>query len=156
MRRYPLSALVEASGLSEAALGRAVGLSGTTLVQAREVGLVESAADRYAVRAGIPTLLVWPDFGQVECAAEDCTILFAPHRKGHKYCSARCRNRVSHRIQYATNPARRAMQQAGARRYYQEAGEYVRRQSAANYAANREARMARMRVRYQERKTEAA
>jgi hypothetical protein len=60
-RRYPLEALVEASGLTEAALGRAVGLSGSTLVKARRDGLVLDAAERYAHRAQLHVFEVWPE-----------------------------------------------------------------------------------------------
>lgn len=59
-RRYPLSALLEATGMSEHQLGQHVGLSGSSIKKARELGLVESAADKYACRAGLHPFEVWP------------------------------------------------------------------------------------------------
>ena len=150
-RRYPLASLCEATGLTEAALGRLVGLSGSSLQRAREWGLVESAADRYACRAGVHPILVWSDFGLVECAAEDCAELFAQARAGHRFCSARCRSRVNGRELYRSSSSRREAQVAKAARYYEEAGEYKRRQAAARYEANREVRQAQMRAAYRRR-----
>lgn len=66
--RYPLAALVAASGLTEAQLARRVGLSGSTLKMARERGLVERSADRYAVRAGLHPFEVWPEMADEHLA----------------------------------------------------------------------------------------
>jgi hypothetical protein len=81
--RYPLQALVAASGLTEAELGRRVGLSGSTLKHVREHGLAERSADRYAVRAGMVPSAVWPELLEQaiadvtrECASSDCTNTF--------------------------------------------------------------------------------
>jgi len=93
-RRYPLQALVDASGLGEDALRRRVGLSGTMLQRAREMGLTDKAADRYAVRVGLHPFEVWPEMvdhgiedAAVECAERSCSERFIPTRKGHRFCS---------------------------------------------------------------------
>lgn len=65
-RYYPLEALVAASGLSEAAMARRCGLSGTTLKNARANGLRDDAADRHAVRLGFHPSEVWSDWFATE------------------------------------------------------------------------------------------
>lgn len=108
-KRYPLAALVEASGMSEAELGRRVGLSGSSLTKARRDGLIESAADRYACRAGLVPWLVWSDWLEdafVECAAEDCCERFVPRDKANIWCSRRCYQRVKMRRYRATEAGR--------------------------------------------------
>lgn len=95
-RRYPLDALVAASGLTEAALGRKVGLSGSTLKLARTEGLAERSADLFACRAGLTPWLVWPDWLEdleVECAERSCTNRFVPSKSSHRFCSRTCGNR---------------------------------------------------------------
>ena len=129
-KRYSLSALVEAAGMSEAELGRRVGLSGSSLTKARRDGLIESAADRYACRAGLVPWLVWSDWLEdawVECAAEDCADRFVPARKGHRYCSSRCRRRTNERAAWALNLPFVERKREYRRRYYAENGDYERR-----------------------------
>lgn len=104
-RRFSLQALVSASGLTEAALGRKVGLSGSTLKSARSRGLTESAADRYACRAGLMPWEVWPEWlpeARVQCAASDCAELFLPRDSRHLYHSPTCRQREKMRRYRAT------------------------------------------------------
>jgi hypothetical protein len=138
-RRYPLEALVEASGLTEAALGRAVGLSGSTLGKARRHGLREDAADRYAVRAGLHPLEVWTDFGQVPCA--ECDGLFAPTRKGHRFCSRLCadrlRSRERYRRNYASSPEFRAAEVERAKRFALDNARARRITRARHYQENK-------------------
>jgi lambda repressor-like predicted transcriptional regulator len=136
VRRYPLDALVRASGLTEAALARKVGLSGTTLKQARERGLKESAADRYAVRCGLHPLEVWPELAEAAeavCAADDCDVRFVPSRKGHRYCSSLCANRRRSREwkrkRYAEDPEYAQARRDEAARYRAEARAYVNAQA---------------------------
>lgn len=151
MRRYPLQELVEASGLSEAEFGRRVGLSGSSLTKARRDGLIESAADRYACRAGLVPWLVWSDWLEdlkKECAAEDCSAQFIPARTGHAYCSKRCRERVGSKRRYHTDPAARARAIASAAGYYDEAGDYRRTQMRRRHWENRDAELDRMRAYY--------
>lgn len=132
MKRYSLDLLVEASGLTEAALGRRVGLSGSSLTKARKMGLIESAADRYACRCGLLPWLVWSDWledAQVECAERSCTVRFVPTRKGHLFCSKRCcvrKQMQEFRARRAEDEAYLAMRRAEARAYYEECGDYVR------------------------------
>lgn len=140
--RYPLADLVRASGLSEAALARKVRLAGSTLKLARERGLTEAAADRYAVRAGLHPLEVWPemvDEAYRPCAAVGCERRFIPTRKGHVYCSRNCRDRVSERLRYHRDPAHAARKRAARRRYYQEVGQYERARERRKYEAKKRA-----------------
>ena len=135
MRRYSLEALVTASGLTPAALGRKVGLSGSTLQNARARGFSLDAADRYAVRAGLHPLEVWDDFGLVPCPV--CEGLFAPTRKGHVYCSPRCRQRVAARKRWE-DPAYRAKRAEYMAGYRREAARVLAAQKRAWREANRE------------------
>lgn len=140
--RYPLAALVAASGLTESALARRVGLSGSTLKAARERGLVERAADRYAVRAGLHPAQVWDywiDGAAVTCP--ECGRRFVPLRKSHRYCTRdcyqRCYKREKYRARYATDSAFRSRQLEKSRRYRHEAAPAVRAKQRAYYEANR-------------------
>lgn len=125
MRRYPLAALVEASRVSESALARMVGLSGSTLKRAREMGLTESAADRYALRAGLHPHLIWPEMAAHQladlpvCASTDCDETFVPRdaKSQQVYCSARCRNREKIR-RYRATPKGAAKARRYRRTYY--------------------------------------
>ena len=129
MKRYALASLVEAAGMSEAELGRRVGLSGSSLTKARRDGLIESAADRYACRAGLVPWLVWSDWLEdlsVECAERSCSERFVPARPSHEWCSPRC---------YQRN-----YQRERARRLYEQDAEYreaEKAKSKAYRAANR-------------------
>lgn len=151
MRRYPLSALVEASGLSETALARQVGLSGSTLKQARSRGLVEAAADRYAVRIGFHPTMVWSDWGQIPCGNERCEQSFVPTRRRHFYCSTSCQRRVADRRSKAKvrqDPDRREAERRKLNAYradprVREIGNRMRR---LRYYANRERELERQRI----------
>ncbi len=161
MRRYPLDALVEASGLSEAALGRRVGLSGSTLKQARAVGLTEVGADRYAVRAGLHPWTVWPDM-------EHDAIAAAAEADEQRRERVRQIARDSARKRYWEDPEIRQKRLENARRYRTENRSYVldeqrrrrqrdlerRRQADRDYyRRNREQILAKLRER---RRSEAA
>lgn len=137
MRRYPLAALVEASGLTEAEFGRRVGLSGTTLVKARSDGFVESAADRYACRAGFHPSQVWPDFAHDECALEDCRELFRPRRAGHVYHDQKCARKAWAR----SEKGKRSLAAAKAR-WLETAWEYDRARERARKRRIRDERRA--------------
>lgn len=131
MKRYPLDALVEATGLSEAALGRRVGLSGSTLKQARLVGFTESAADRYACRAGFHPYEVWPDWlDDTESVCEDCGTQFVPSRRGVRFCSKACNQRAYKRRRYWEDPAVRAAANARAAAWRAQNRELARKTSA--------------------------
>lgn len=60
-RRYPLEPLAEATGESCQALGRLLGLSGSSWTVVRDQGAGEKAAERYAVRLGVHPYTVWPE-----------------------------------------------------------------------------------------------
>ena len=95
-RYYSLESLVTASGLSEAALARAVGLSGTGLKQARVRGLSDRSADRYAVLLGFHPAEVWADWWDVPvipCGNDRCVEPVT----GRMFCSPRCRWAVRQR-----------------------------------------------------------
>ena len=140
-RRYPLADLVAASGLTEAALGRAVGLSGTTLKSAREIGFIERAADKYAARAGLPASSVWMDWGDdalPTCAADGCEQTFFPYTKQALYCSATCRQREKMR-RYRSTPHGKANNQKWRKAWYAECREYDIAQTTARRARKRAA-----------------
>lgn len=135
--RFSLQALVDASGLTEAALARQVGLSGTTLKKVREVGLSESAADRSAVRVGFHPGEVWSEWGtavasEVELArlegrtvrrCVECSADFPALRRDQRFCSKRCRGLHSSREWKRRHPE---MNRASRRAYYAEHGDYER------------------------------
>jgi len=125
VRRYPFAALMDATGLTEAALGRRVGLSGTSLVKARELGLVEQAADRCAVRCGLVPWVVWPDWFadfEVECADRSCEATFVPTRQNHIYCTQKCARRA-----WARSDKGKASLAAAKARWLETAWEYDRK-----------------------------
>lgn len=116
-RRYDLASLLEATGLSEAALGRLVGLSGSTLKNARERGLTMEAADRYAVRAGLHPFEVW--------------VSMPGDRKRDQWNAAG-------RRRWASDPAHRAARAEYMRRYRAEAARSINVQKRRWADANRE------------------
>lgn len=137
-RRYPLDALLEATGLTESGLTRRAGISGTTLKNAREVGFTPDAADRYACRCGLTPLEVWHDWGLAECASDDCSVMFAPVMT-QRFCSARCRTREKMRRYRQTAHGAEASLRARRRsREDERVREYERRQSQARYHADAE------------------
>lgn len=133
-RRYPLEDLLEATGLSESGLTRRAGISGSTLVRARERGFTADAADRYAVRCGLSPMEVWHDYGLVECPG--CGVLFAPRDRNHRYHSPNCSSAHRRRIRYQTDPSYAEGRKRAARELYEECGEYVRRRNR-DYKARR-------------------
>lgn len=152
MKRYPLAALVEASGMSENALGEAVGLTGSNLGNARRFGLIEEAADRCACRLGLVPWLVWSDWlddaGKL-CA--ECGERFYPKRSDAKFCTPRCGNRQRQRAywvqRYASDPEFAEKERARRRRYYIECHAYElassrRRQALRPSKPNSEAKKA--------------
>lgn len=157
-RRYPIEALAEAMGLRVDDAMRALGMTTNERRRALAHGLVERAADRLACRAGFAPPLVWSDWHDAvmaTCAAEDCTERFVPTRKGHAFCSKRCRERIRMRTAYQTNPEVRERRKAGAATYYEEAGDYVRSRMRRRHHQNRETELERMRQRYQRTKAAA-
>jgi hypothetical protein len=149
-RRYPLSKLLDACDCTEAELVRRLSLKGvhfdgTTLKRAREQGLVERAADRYAARLGWVVWHVWPEWlddiiadESKACADTSCGEPFVPNRGNQIYCSAKCARRVT-----ARNYARRKWASDP------EWAEKKRVQSRARKAASRRARLIKQRAYYQ-------
>jgi len=56
---WPLQPLLDANGLTRAALARRLGVSGSTVMAAGERGLTDFQADEWAIRLGIHPLMVW-------------------------------------------------------------------------------------------------
>jgi hypothetical protein len=142
VKRYPLAALIEASGLSEAALGRLVGMSGTTLTTARRIGLIEAAADRYAIRAGLHPFLVWQDWLEdltVPCA--ECERPFIPRTRRHRFCMTACKNRQQnrnwYRMRYSTDPQFAEAERVRRAAAYVECAEYEKARERRRRAAKR-------------------
>lgn len=122
-RRYSLEGLVTASGLSEAALARSVGLSGNTLKAVRRRGFSEDQADRYAVRAGLHPSMVWSDwFDGAAVVCPECEARFVP-RPNQRWCSRKCRNLASSREWKRRNAEKNRQAR---RAYYAENGDYER------------------------------
>ena len=146
--RYPLDALVSASGLSEAALARKVGLSGSSLKAARERGLVEAAADKYACRAGLAPWVVWTDWLadlEVECEEQTCSVRFVPLRRSHRFCSPRCYQRNYQRQRarelYANDEEYREAQKAKARAYRASNKRQIAIKNRLNHERNHDRRL---------------
>lgn len=156
-KRYPLQPLIDILGMSEAAMARRVGLSGSSLVKARTLGFTEAAADRYAVRAGFVPWMVWPEWlddaiadVSVVCAAEDCDVTFIPSRKGHRCCSDRCSKLHHKRTRYRDDPEFAESVRQRRRAHYEECVEYERAASRLNHQRNRDRRLEGMRAYYRE------
>lgn len=154
-KRYPFAALVEACCMSEAATARMVGLSGTTLGNARRYGLTETAADRYACRAGLVPWLVWTDWlddCEIECVNPECDARFVPLRKTHRYCTRDCYQREykreKYRRLYQSDPEFRDAQLAKSRRYREATRDAAKVKKAAYYQRNRDRILARKAERY--------
>jgi hypothetical protein len=153
MKRYPLAGLVDAVGLSEAATARMVGLSGSTLKQAREHGFQEKAADRYAVRAGLVPWLIWSDWlDDCEIPCPECETRFVPSRKSHRFCTRGCYQRRYkrdlYRERYASDPEFRAAQREKSATYRESTRAAAKIKNAAYYRANRERILAAKTARY--------
>jgi hypothetical protein len=146
VKRYPLAALLEATGLTEYQLTsrlRAKGISfdGTTLKRAREKGLVETAADRYACAVGFVPWLVWPQMRDdiiADCSVpcEECGDPFVPKMKGHRFCAQRCASRNWKRRRYQADPEFRARENARTNEYHAAARRAARLYAAAYRKAN--------------------
>lgn len=170
VKRYALQSLIDAVGLSEAETARRIGLSGSTLKRAREVGFTETAADRYACRAGFVPWMVWPEWiddvvadVSVECADEKCAVMFVPTNARQRFCSQRCASRNRKRRQYQTDAefrekerARQATYKAATRRaanlyaaaYRRANADMLAEKRRRERAANRDAINARRRALY--------
>lgn len=109
--------------MSEAALARQVGLSGTSLTKARDWGLVEDAADRYACRLNLIPHMVWGDWQddhKIPCP--ECGTRFVPV-PNQRRCSRRCRTNASSREWKRRNAERN---RTARRAYYELHGDYER------------------------------
>lgn len=129
--RYSLQPLADAMGESMASLGRLLGVSGSTWQEYRDQGVTERVADRLAVKAGLPTLAVWPEMtaeAEQVCEANDCEIRFIAPRLGQRFCSPRCRHRVRMR-RYRAKPEVAAAAREASRRFYWDTAVYQRKRA---------------------------
>jgi hypothetical protein len=177
-RRYPLSKLLDACDCTEAELVRRLAIKGvhfdgTTLKRAREQGLVERAADRYAARLGWVVWHVWPEWldhiiedESIPCA--ECETPFVPKTAQMKYCSRPCgsrkRARESGRKRYAESEEVRARRKLNAKRTSPKgrarallpSRQWEHRKDREYYARNRDQILAARRARYRRQKDAAA
>lgn len=146
MTRFPLEALVEATGLSESALARRVRWSGTTLKAVREGGLSWVQADTCAVRCGLMPWDVWDGWlgdGRAWCQAGGCEEAFVPRDGRQRFCSSTCRHRERARRYRATERGRQVAREVQ-RRYREdpkvrEYERHTRREARAAAGARRSA-----------------
>lgn len=151
MRRYPLQPLLELTGWTMNRVTQIAPCNGGEYRLRLADGVTERTAERIAVAAGYHALEVWPEMieeAYSACAAADCERRFIPTRKGHSYCSDRCRERVRMRLKYQTDEAHRAMKRAARTDFYNEVGHYERARERRKYHANAEAARARSRAYY--------
>jgi hypothetical protein len=160
-RRYPIEPLLDMlahRGLSQHAAAELVGMSGSSLVAAREKGLLVKAADRCAMRAGFHPAEVWPswvadaleDHGR-ECA--ECCSRFVPAQGNHRFCRAVCRERwwgrESKRRAWARmEAAKKERRLEQMRQYRRSCAAALSTKRRARYAATAEAERAAERARY--------
>lgn len=149
MKRYPLQALADALGVPLPSLGSRLGVSGSTWQEYRDRGVSERVADRLAAQAGLPVLSVWPEMIDDAIAASsltcpECETTFIPSHPNQRYCSPRCRKKVSLR-NWRRSPAGREWERNARRRRYAETGDYDRAYARARHHANREQELERNR-----------
>lgn len=131
MTRYPLQPLLDAAGVTLNGLRQLVPMNGSTYRNAREHGLTEQQADRYACALGLVPWSVWPEWLHdvwQECAHPDCSERFLPHPKGNhrRFCSHRCRRRYNERRARELSLPSAENKREYRRRYYAENGDYER------------------------------
>lgn len=150
-RRYPLEPLAAAIGEPFNALGRLLGLSGSSWTVVRDRGVTERTAERYAVKLGIHPYVVWPEMvaeAEVECAWVECSVRFVPTRANHRCCSKACAKKI-----WARTPAGKASLKAAHKRWKESVPAYaarVDREYRARWREeNRERERARNRAYYQ-------
>jgi len=110
----------------------------------------DNKAEQAAVALGFDPYVVWEGWADAQFAAcsvacEGCDERFIPTRKGHRFCSANCRSRTAMRRRYHEDPQVRARKIAAARRYYEEAGDYVRAYGRRWHQQNRDKTIERLR-----------
>lgn len=103
---FPLEPLLALTGGNLNELARRSGVDRGQLTRDKREGLSLVRADRIAVALGQTPANLWPlewaavedsDDGLTECADEKCSVRFLPRRKGHRYCSKVCADRVASR-----------------------------------------------------------
>ena len=159
--RYPVEPLAELMRMAPGTALSRMGVSGSTAKQYRTEGVSWRVADRLAHCAGYHPAEVWPEWTddqieatKSECAAEDCAERFLPSNARQRFCSSRCRSRVSARRR-SRDPEVRARRAEVRRRLYEESAEYEKRREAARYWADPERWRAARRDRYRRQKEAA-
>lgn len=153
-RRYPLAPLLDALGCDETTVKARLGLDHRQVARYVAQGLTERRADELASKGGAHPAAIWFDFGMAEesvpCA--ECSELFVPTRKGHRYCSTRCGDRAYNREwkrrRYQSDAAHREAKKASNAAYKATAGRVIRMKDRAYHAAQRDRRNAARRERY--------
>lgn len=155
--RYPLQPLLDAAAISMSELRDQFPMSGHTYRNARDVGLTEQQADRYACGVGLVAANVWPemiDHGieDVSKRCEECDLSFVPTRSSQRYCTQKCGNRrrarERARNRYQTDPVWREARKTEVRVYREENARAVRIQQASWRDQNRERHRAKQRAYY--------
>lgn len=141
-RRYPIEpllAILEARGLTTNH-HRILGVSSQGYRVILRSGVTEAAADRAATALGLHPAELWPDWlSELEPSSrcEECRQPFVPNVHNQRFCSRKCRIRVKarnhQRRRYQRDPAWAEKQREKSRRYYEEAGDYVRARQRRSY-----------------------
>lgn len=144
-RRYPVQPLLDATGLTLNGFIRRhmPSVNGQAYRKARNEGLSMDQAERWALTAGWHPFEVWPNMADHQLEdqqqpCEECGEPFLPTRKGHRFCSSRCRTRVHKRRQWATSETHREKRRAYLRQYRQDAARVIARQKREWVEANRD------------------
>lgn len=136
-RRYPLEPFLRLTGWSMQRIRSIAPCGGEEYRTRLERGVTELIADRLACAAGHDPYVVWPEMldhqiVDVSAACQECEKQFVPTRKGHRFCSDRCRERLRMRAKYQ-DPNFAAAKRAARARYYAEAGSYERARERRKY-----------------------
>lgn len=139
--RYPLQALLDATGFSMAELRRRCPMNGSVYRNAVTRGLLPDQADRWAVACGLHPFEVWPEMADHALSVcPECQGRFAPTRTNHVWCTSACYHRQYgrefQRRKYATDPEFREQKKARAVQYRQAAGRALIVKQRAWKAAN--------------------
>lgn len=168
-RRYPLDPVADLfPTLSLRAICAQLKISGSTYEAYVCHGVLPRTADRIAARLAVPTYYLWPEMiddllaeSAIECV--ECGERFlrqSHHGRTPKYCSARCRQRVSrraYRLRKSQDPDWVARQRERRRAAYREARDYyVRWQKTYDDAHRDQVRAQKRDLRRRQREQEQA
>ena len=161
--RYPFAPVDALRGDTEiSVLADKIGVAHSTIGKWRERGMEEHNADAVATALGLHPWQLWPEMLAVntaaimkECERPGCLEEFVPTRKGHRFCSERCRRqarrkreRSKQRERYRNDPEVRARKIAQSRAYRAEVARALAVSRRAKYRANADELRAKRRARY--------